>query len=129
MLDRFLARQQRTEHVGVELAAEFFGGGLFDRHVFVDAGIVHQHVEPAERFFGFIEQALDIGGLNDVAFHRDRLAAFCGDLGDNAFGVGLAGGIVHHHGGAGRAQGLGDSRADTLRRAGDDRHLAFQITH
>ncbi len=38
-----------------------------------DAGVVHQHVEPAEAPDRGIEEALHVGARADVALHRDAL--------------------------------------------------------
>ena len=43
-LQRLLDRQDRTQHVGVELAMELGLGDGFDRLEFVHAGVVHQDV-------------------------------------------------------------------------------------
>ena len=41
-------REQRAQHVDVELAVELGLGDLLERLETEDAGVVHQHVQPAE---------------------------------------------------------------------------------
>ena len=55
---------------GRRLAVEPFFGNLFKRRELVDARVVHQHVEPAERFLRFGKDALDIGGFRHIALYR-----------------------------------------------------------
>ena len=71
MLDRFFGGEDRPEHVDVELTMELILGDVFQREEFVDAGMVHQHVDRAEGFFGFVKQPLHVGGLGDVALDGD----------------------------------------------------------
>jgi hypothetical protein len=68
-------------------------GDVFQRHEFVDTGIVHQHVDRAEGFFGFVKQPLHVGGLGDVALDGNGLTAVRFDVGDNTVRALLAGGI------------------------------------
>ena len=74
-LDRFLRREDQAQHVQVELLVEVFGGDGFERRELVDAGVVHQDVELAERLLGLREEPPDVGFLGEVGLHRDRLAA------------------------------------------------------
>jgi hypothetical protein len=55
VLDRFFGGEDRPEHIDVELTMELVLGDVFQRHEFVDAGIVHQHVERAKGLFGFVK--------------------------------------------------------------------------
>jgi len=49
-----------AEDVQVELLVEVLVGDALERGELVDAGIVHQDVEPAERLLRLGEQALDV---------------------------------------------------------------------
>ena len=93
----------------------------------VDACVVHEHVGRTEGLLRFRKETLHVGRFRDVALDRDRLAALASDLRDHAVRALFAGGIVHHHRGARRAQALRDRRADTLRCARHDSHLASQF--
>ena len=127
VLQRFLDRQDRTEDVGVELAMEFVFGDILERSERVDAGVVHQHVRRAEGLLRLRKEPFHVGRFRDVALDCDRLAALAGNLRDHAVRSLLAGGIVHCHCGAGSAQALRNRRADTLRGACHDSHLATQF--
>ena len=75
MLYRFLGSQQQTEDVQVELLVKMLFGDFFERRRLVNAGVVHQDVEPAERLLRFGEQSLDLGLLGHIRLHRDGLPA------------------------------------------------------
>ncbi len=51
-----------------------FFGDLFQRREFVNARVVHEHVERAERFLGFDEQAINVSLLGDIPLHRHGFA-------------------------------------------------------
>ena len=95
-----------------------------ERRELVDAGVVDEDVEPAERLLRLGEQALDVGLLRHVGLDGDGLAALAGDLGDDAVGPFLAGGVVDDDGRPLGRQVPGDGGADALGRAGDDGDLA-----
>ena len=65
--------------------------------------------------------------LATFGLHGDGLAALAGDLGDDAVGPLLAGGVVDDHRGPFGRQVLRDRRADALGRPGDDRDLAREF--
>ena len=76
MLDRFLRRQHQAQHVEVELLVEVLGGDVFQRGELVDAGVVDQDVELAERLLRLGEQPSGCPPvLADVGLHGDGLAA------------------------------------------------------
>ena len=78
-------------------------------------------------FFVSAKRRLDVGLLGDVGLHGDGLAALAGDLGDDAVGPLLAGGVVDDDGGPLGGQVLGDGGADALGRPGDDRDFAREF--
>ena len=57
MVDRFLRGENQPQHVEIEHLVKVLGRDVFQRLEIIDAGIVDQHVEPAERLFRFREQA------------------------------------------------------------------------
>ena len=91
MLDRLLRREQQAQHVQVEHLVEVLGRDLLERGELVDAGVVDEDVELAERLLRLGEEPPDVGLLGDVGLHGDGLAALASDLGDDAVGPFLAG--------------------------------------
>ena len=77
--------------------------------------------------FGLREEAADVGLLGDVGLDGDGLAALAGDLGDDAVGPLLAGGVVDDHRRPFGGEVLRDRRPDALGRAGDDGDLAREF--
>src|SRR5690348_9790574 len=102
---------------------EFSLGYRLEWREFVNAGIVDQHVEAAERRLGLCEQPLDVGRFRDVAMKRDRLAALGGNFGYDLVSSALARSVVHHYGGAFGGELPGDACADAFRGAGHYRYF------
>ena len=71
-----------------------------------------------------VDQVCAAGGLADVAGHRQRLVQRGGE---RDVGVVAAGG--EDDAGTGAVQGLGETRAQAGRRAGDDRDTAVEPVH
>ena len=124
MLERLLRGEDQAEDVEVELLVEVLGRHLLERGELVDARVVDQDVEPAERLLRLGEQAEDVGGIGHVRLHGDRLAPLGGDLGHDAVRAFLAGGVVDDHGRPRLGQVFRDGGTDALGRAGDDGDLA-----
>ena len=57
VLYRLSCGKNRPEHVDVEVLMELIFGDLFQPCEPVDAGIVHQDIQPAECLLGFLETA------------------------------------------------------------------------
>lgn len=76
------------------------------------AGVVDQHVHPAQRGFGRFEQGVGLGGVGHVGAQRGGLAAGLADLRRQRFGGGAAGRVVDGHGVAVAGQAQRDRRAD-----------------
>src|SRR4051812_8475663 len=129
MLDGLLDREDRPEHVGVELAVKLVLGDRFERVELVDSRVVDQNVDFAERLVRLLEQALYVFRLRDITLDGDSLAAIAGNLVYHAVSTSLAGGVVHHDGRALSAQRLRDASANTLGGAGHDSDLAAQLAH
>ncbi len=95
MFGGLLRGEQQTEHVQVELLVKMFRGDFTERGEFINAGVVHQNIDLAERLFRFLEEPLDVGLFGDIGLHGDGLASFLFDLTDDAVRAGFAGGIIH----------------------------------
>ena len=106
---------------------EVLGRDLLDRSELVDARVVDQDVEPAERLLRLGEQPPDVGLPGHVRLHGDGLAPLAGDLGDDAVGPLLAGRVVDDDRRPFGRQVLRDRRPDPLGRARDDRDLAREF--
>ena len=100
---------------------------MFSSGEIVDAGVVDQDVELAERLFGFGEESLDFGRFGDVGLHGDGLAAFFVDVGDDAVRAFLAGAVVDDDGRAFGGQLFGDRGADAFGCPGDDGDFASEF--
>ncbi|CAB4924196.1 unannotated protein [freshwater metagenome] len=117
---------ERAAQVGGDDRVELLVGHLPQRGVAQDAGVVDQHVQPAELGDGAVDQRL--GGLAGPDGH---------DLGDGAAPVGgdrVDGGlrdlgvhVVDHDGGAAAGQLLGVGEAEAPAGSGDDGDLAGQL--
>jgi hypothetical protein len=94
--------------------------------VLLQARVVHQDVEPAERRQGCVEQRLHIVFLGDVGLDGNRPAPHRLDLVDHPLRAAEAGGVVHGDVGAGRRERQRNTCADARTGAGDDGLLAFQ---
>jgi len=127
VLDCLLRTEDQAQDVQVELLVEVLRGDGFDRCELVDARVVHQDVEPAERRLRLREQAADVRLLREVRLHRDRLTAGPLDLRHNLVGAGLARRVVHHHRRTLRGELLRDLGSDALRRAGDHGDLPGEL--
>ena len=99
--------------------------GLYEELLLVDAGVVHQDVDPAHGARDGGHGLLGLRVVGDVALHGHGLGA-----GGFQFFHGLLcrldGHIQDGDGGAVRGQPQGDGLADTGRTAGDDGRLTFK---
>jgi len=108
---------------------EMLGRDLLDRGELVDARVVDQDVEAAESLLRLGEEVPNVVLLGDVRPHGDCLASLGGDLGHDAVGPLLAGGVIDDHRGAFGRQVQGDRGPDPLGRAGDDRNFSIKLRH
>ena len=74
MLHRFLRCQNQTENIGIELTMKLSLRHLFKRLEVVDAGVVDQDVDLAERFLRLSEKALDVFLLRNIGLDGDRFS-------------------------------------------------------
>ena len=95
----------------------------------VNARVVHQDVQRAERLPRLGEEAHDVLLLADVALHGDGFAPGGGDLRHGAVRTLAAGGVVDDDGGAIGGELLGDAGPDALRGSGDDGDFSFEFFH
>ena len=121
-----LCGKDHAQDVEVVLAVEVVGVNFLDRGELVDARVVHEDVEPAERLVRFFEEPCDVFGVRQVGLHGHRFAALGFDLGDDCVGRSLARTVVDNDRGAAGCQLPGDLRADALGRAGDDGDFVFE---
>src|SRR3954468_7283110 len=61
LLDGFLRREDETEDIDVELSVEVLFGDVFERDKFVNAGVVDENIQRAERLLRLREQAINVG--------------------------------------------------------------------
>ena len=127
MLDRFLRGENQAENIQIKLLVEMFVGDVFQRAEFVDARVVHENVELAERLLRFGEQAVNVHLLGNVALHGNGLAARAGDFGDDLVRAGLAGSVIDDDRRAFRREMSGDGSADAFGCARDDGDLACEF--
>jgi len=85
-----------------------------ERQKIIDAGIIDQNVEPAERLLRLREDFLHIRRLGDVAMHGDRFAALGFNVRDDALSAFLARGVVDDDRRPFGREPFGDSRANAL---------------
>ena len=120
VLDGFLSREDQAEDIEIELLVEVLGSHGLERGEFVDAGVVHQDIDPAERLLGFREEPPHIDLRGQVRLHRDGLAVLAGDLVDDLLGPVLARRVVDDDRRALRGEFPGDLGPDPLRCSGHD---------
>jgi hypothetical protein len=84
------------------------------RQKVIDAGIVDQNVQPAERLLRLCEDFFHIRRLCDIAAHGDRFAALGINVRNDTISAVLARGIVDDDRRAFRREPFGDSRANAF---------------
>ena len=103
------------------ICVPFLDREFLDRRDVLDAGIVDEHVDRAERLLGGLDHVGDLGRLGHVGGRIDRLdAEILLDAGALLLDRGLVAEAVDHHVGAVLGEGAGDAEADAGGRAGDD---------
>ncbi len=112
-----------------DLAVDQHVVALGDARQLHDAGIVDQHVDPAERRLRRVEHAGDRRRVADIRLGRDGAAAGRLDLAHQCLGFRRAARIIDDDGEAIRRQPLGDRGTDAPRGAGDDRYLVRISVH
>jgi hypothetical protein len=124
-------------HVHADDRVEVVLGHREDHLVSQDAGVVHEHVEPAERLDRLVDHVLGAGEVGDVVVVGDGLATLLLDERGHLLGgagVGALTGrgpaeVVHHDLGALRRELQRLAPPDAMTRAGDDRDLAVEHPH
>jgi hypothetical protein len=75
VLQRSLRRDEYPADVNVQHAIHLFQRRLLERFRNGRAGIVHKHIEPAERRDGLFDSGFDGGGIGGVRLNCDRLSS------------------------------------------------------
>ena len=116
MFERFLRDEKHAKNVHIKHSMELLLGDFFQRHEFVNSGVVDQEVDLAEGFLRFSEQPLDFWLLRNVALDSDCFSAALTDFVNHAICVLLGRSVVNNYRRAFRRELFRDSRADSLRR-------------
>ena len=112
----------------VDLVDQLFGDVGDGPLAAVDAGVGVQDVDAAELFNHGVHQRLDLGLLGHVDFHGEAVdvGALLLDLGEGLMDIGQQ--VRQDHMDALFCQSLGSAEADAPGSAGNDGHLAGNIT-
>ena len=97
-----------------------FDRDRLERRELIDAGVVHEHVNLAERGDRFGDEPGNIRRFGDAGLDRDGLAAEVGDLLHDTIRALAAGSVVDDDRRAFGGEMAGDGSADALGGAGDD---------
>jgi hypothetical protein len=127
VLERFLRGEEQPKHIQVELFVEVFSSDLLDRGHLVNACVVDEDVELAERSLRFGEHTVNVRLLRDVRLNCDGLAAAAGYFGDDLVCARFAGGVVDDHGRAFGRELFGDGGSDVFGCACDDSDFAAEF--
>jgi hypothetical protein len=101
-------------NVRVELTVKFLLAELLEGRKREDSCVVHEHIQAAEGFFGFRDEALRVGPLRNVALHGDGPPAGAGDLAHHLLRARLIARVIHDHRGAFRAESLCNTCSDSF---------------
>jgi hypothetical protein len=77
VLQRGLCRDEHATDVDVNHAIHLLQRGLFERLGNGGAGIVHQHIKPAEGRNGLLDRSLHSFSVGGVCLNRDSLSGHC----------------------------------------------------
>jgi hypothetical protein len=123
-----LAGDEGARQIGVEHLVPFVERVVLRRLADVDAGVVHQDVEPAEALGGLADHGAAGGLPAYIGEQRDRFASDFLQLAKRRrILVGVAPGDGHGRPGARQAER--HAEADAAVAAGNERRLAAQIEH
>ena len=114
MAHGFLRNQEKAEHVEIEMLVEVFGRDAIQRRELVEARIVDEDVDRAERLDGLGHHLFHMVGVGKIAMDGDGLAALAGDGSHHTLSGLLAGAVVDGNGGALRGEADRDLGADPL---------------
>ena len=117
MLERFLSGEKHAKNVHIEHSVKLLLGHFFERHEFVNAGVVDQDIDFSESFLRFSEEPLDFCFLRDIAPNGDRFSAALTNFVDHAIRVLLRRSIIHNYRCSFGRELFRDPCADSLRRA------------
>ena len=117
---------EHAANIEVDDLVKLVQRGLLEQLGNCGAGIVHEHIEPAERAYRLLHRGLHSLGVRGVCLDRNRFAARAFDGFDNGGGCVRALGVCNGDPGAVGRQSLCDGGADSTRAAGDKCSLTFQ---
>ena len=119
-----LRQEIRTFEIDADQSVEALLGRVENvgPHVRRDAGVVHQHVEPAEPLPHGVDNGLPVRGLRDVALTVDRVGAALLERVEGTGHVGRVANAVDRQVEPAVGQRLGDAQPDPAASAGHQRH-------
>src|ERR671916_1726778 len=120
---------ERAVEVHLDDLVPVVHGQLPQSLVYVDAGVVDEHVHPTEVAYGLVYELLRLLGVRDVRLNRDRLPAGLFDLVDQLLRGLLAARVVDHYLRPAGGEFLGDRRPKPPASPRDDHHSLFQSAH
>jgi len=80
MLRSFPRREDRAQHIGIELTMEIFLRDGLQRQKIIDAGIVSSGYPPYRSGDRILKKTLYIGCYRHIGLNRDGLTAFGRDI-------------------------------------------------
>ena len=122
-----LGAQERRLEVDGDGAVEFGLGEIVEPAPQGDAGIVDQHVGPAQLARDALQHGRDGGAVGDIGAHGRRPPAELADRLRDGVGFRRARRVVHGHVGAGFSESERNSPADAARAAGDQGDAAGEV--
>ena len=121
-----LDAEERAADVDADDAVELRRRHVLEQEVREDAGVVDEHVEPAEARHGRLDEPVDVVLDRDVALDQRRAATVGDEPAECAFEpVGAA--VGEHDGGSRLGQPARAREAESLGCAGDERDLSAQV--
>src|ERR1043166_8414264 len=109
-----LRREKQAEDIGIVLTMELFFRHRLQWLEAINAGVVNQDVQLAERFLRRGEEVFDVGPFRDVSFDRNGLSASLRDFVHHLVRAFRGAGVVHDNVRAFRGEMPRDVRADAF---------------
>ena len=125
--DRGLAHVERPRQVDAQDLVPVVDAHLPDGAVDGDAGVVDEDVEAAVLVDDFLDDALAVVGVADVALVQRQRAAVGLDRLAQFVGACLVGGVAGADDGARRGEAVADRGADAAGAAGDQRDASREL--
>ena len=129
MLQRRLRRDEHAADVDVDHAIHLFQRRLLELLRNGGAGVVHEHIESAERRNGLFDRGFDGFGIGGVSLNRDRLSADAFNLLNDRRGrIGTLC-VCDGHVRSVRSQTFGDCSTNAARAARNECNFSFKFIH